>query len=345
MRVEGVYLDAIGQFLPDWVSAADAVEDGRYRADVFEASGLTGTHVSEKLSALEMAVLAARTALERSSAEIEDVDTHVHAGVYYQGPEGSYPPGYIQRELGISGICSLEIRQGCNGLLAALEIAVGRLTGAAEAEAVLLTTGQNFNTPLIDRWHGFGDSYILADGAAAAVVTAEPGFAQLRSICSGTLPELERWHRGTAPLTPPVAETSERVSMAERAAAFTGDELPLAQAVETLSEFGVGIIQRALVDAGLNVADLARVITINEDGRMVEFTTLGPLGVDMSRSVWEYGRSIGHVGAADLLISLEHLLATGQVSAGDHLLLVSQGPGWLCSAAVLTVLENPSWAG
>jgi 3-oxoacyl-[acyl-carrier-protein] synthase-3 len=343
VRVEGVYLQAIGQFLPDWVSAADAVADGRYRAEVFEASGLTGTHVSEKLSALEMAVLAARAALDRSAAEPDDVESHIHAGVYYQGPEGSYPPGYIQRELGISGAGSIEIRQGCNGLLAALEIAVGQVTGAAEVETVLVTTAQNFNTPLIDRWHGFGDSYILADGAAAAVVTAAPGFAELRSVCSGTLPELERWHRGTAPLSPPDAATAERVSMAERSAAFTDDELPLARAVESLSEFDVGIIQRALVDAGLNVGDLARVITINEDGRMVEFTTLGPLGLDLSRSVWDYGRSVGHVGAADLVISLEHLLGTRQVAPGDHLLLVSQGPGWLCSAAVVTLRETPPW--
>jgi 3-oxoacyl-[acyl-carrier-protein] synthase III len=343
VRVDGVYLDGIGQYLPDWVSAEDAVADGRYRAEVFEASGLTGTHVSTKLPALDMAVLAARAALERSSVATADVESHIHASVYHQGPEGSYPPGYVLRELGVTGVGSLEIRQGCNGLLAALEIAVGQLTGVAELAVALLTTAQNFETPLIDRWHGFGDSYILADGAAAAVVTTEPGFAEVRSICSGTLPELERWHRGDGPLTPPAGQTVEPVSMAARAAAFTDDEMPLARAVESLSEFDVGIIRRALVDADLNVADLARVITINEDARMTEFTTLGPLGVDLSRSVWDYGRSVGHVGAADLVISLEHLLVTGQVQPGDHLLLVSQGPGWLCSAAVLTLRERPSW--
>ncbi|MBW4705756.1 MULTISPECIES: ketoacyl-ACP synthase III family protein [unclassified Micromonospora] len=343
MRVEGVYLDGIGHHLPDWVSAEDAVADGRYRAEVFEASGLTGTHISTKLPALDMAVLAARTALERSSAGTADVESHIHASVYYQGPEGSYPPGYILRELGVAGAGSLEIRQGCNGLLAALEIAVGQLTGVAELAVALLTTAQNFETPLVDRWHGFGDSYILADGAAAAVVTTEPGFAEVRSICSGTLPGLERWHRGDGPLTPPVEQSAEQVSMTARAAAFTDDEMPLARAVESLSEFDVGIIRRALVDADLNVADLARVITINEDARMTEFTTLGPLGIDVSLSTWDYGRSVGHVGAADLVISLDHLLDTGQVHPGDHLLLVSQGPGWLCSAAVLTLLEKPSW--
>ncbi|XUL94497.1 ketoacyl-ACP synthase III family protein (plasmid) [Streptomyces galilaeus] len=180
MKAEGVFIDSVGVFLPDWISAEQGVTDGLYDEEVYKAGGLTGTHIAGDLPALDMAVTAARRALERSGAEPGDIESHIHSGVYYQGPDGSYPPAYILRELGIGSVPSLHIRQGCNGMLAALEIAVGQITGAAGAETVLLTTAQNFTTPLIDRWRGFGDSYILADGAAAAVVSAEgasPGCA------------------------------------------------------------------------------------------------------------------------------------------------------------------------
>ncbi|MEU2027268.1 ketoacyl-ACP synthase III family protein [Streptomyces sp. NPDC016469] len=343
MRVEGVYISSVGVFLPRRVSAEDAVADGLYDEEVYKASGLTGTHVSDGIPALDMAVTAARQALERSGLDAEDIESHVHSGVYYQGPDGSYPPAYVLRELGVGQVPSLHIRQGCNGMLAAMEVAVGQMTGAAEVETALLTTAQNFATPLIDRWRGFGDSYILADGAAAAVLSSEDGFAEVRSVNSGTLPELEAWHRGDESLLPPQDGAGERLAVAERAARFNEREMSLAETVERIGAFDLDIVHRSLVDAGLNASDIARVIPINQDGRMIEFSVMAPLGLPMSRSSWDYGRSVGHVGAADLVISLDHLVRTGELAPGDHVLLLSQGPGWISSAGVVTIKEVPAW--
>ncbi|MEV5606661.1 ketoacyl-ACP synthase III family protein [Streptomyces sp. NPDC052299] len=343
MRVEGVYIGSVGVFLPRRVSAEDAVADGLYDEEVYKASGLTGTHVSDGTPALDMAVTAARQALERSGLDAEDVESHVHSGVYYQGPDGSYPPAYVLRELGVGRVPSLHIRQGCNGMLAAMEVAVGQMTGAAEVETVLLTTAQNFATPLIDRWRGFGDSYILADGAAAAVLSGEDGFAEVRSVNSGTLPELEAWHRGDESLLPPQDGAGEQLAVAERAALFNEREMSLSETVERIGAFDLDIVHRSLVDAGLNASDIARVIPINQDGRMIEFSVMAPLGLPMSRSSWDFGRSVGHVGAADLVISLDHLVRTGELAPGDHVLLLSQGPGWISSAGVVTIKEVPAW--
>ncbi|XUL94498.1 3-oxoacyl-[acyl-carrier-protein] synthase III C-terminal domain-containing protein (plasmid) [Streptomyces galilaeus] len=76
---------------------------------------------------------------------------------------------------------------------------------------------------------------------------------------------------------------------------------------------------------------------------MIEFSVLAPLGLPMSRSSWDFGRSVGHVGAADLIISLDHLVRTGELSPGDHVLLLSQGPGWISSSAVVTITDIPAW--
>jgi 3-oxoacyl-[acyl-carrier-protein] synthase III len=343
MRTENVYVDSVGVFLPEWMSAEQAVADGLYDEEVWKASGLIGTHVAGDVAALDMAVFASRIALERSELGLEDIGSHIHSGVYFQGPEGSYPPGYILRELAVEDASSLYLRQGCNGMLAALEVAVGRLTGAAHEEAVLLTTAQNFSSPSVDRWNGFGETYVLADGAAAALVGRQ-GFAQLRSINSGTLPALEGWHRGQDSLLPYTDPNGVTFNVAERANWFHETELSLPDTLETVTDFGIGIMQRALVDADLNETDLARVISINLAGQMVEFTVMAPLGLPMSRSSWDFGRTVGHAGAADLFISLEHLLCAGELSPGDHVMLTSQGPGWICSACVFTILERPNWA-
>jgi 3-oxoacyl-[acyl-carrier-protein] synthase III len=344
MRTEGVYFDSVGVFLPEWMSAAQAVADGLYDEEACKASGLTGTHVAGDRTALDMAVSAARTALDRSAMDTEAVESHIHSGVYFQGPEGSYPPGYILRELGVEDASSLYVRQGCNGMLASLEVAVGQMTGAAEVAGVLLTTAQNFSSPTVDRWNGFGQSYVMADGAAAALLSSEGGFAEVRSVNSGILPELERWHRGEESLLPYDDPGGVNYDVNTRSEWFNDNEMTLADTLAALSDFGVDIMRRSLVDADLNASDIAMVIPINLDGRMVEFSIMAPLRLPMSRSSWEFGRTVGHVGAADLVISLEHLLSSGELSPGDHVLLTSQGPGWICSSSVLTIREIPEWA-
>ncbi|MHB9864412.1 ketoacyl-ACP synthase III family protein [Streptomyces sp. YIM S03343] len=342
MRVENVYIESLGVVLHEWASAAEAVAAGRLDAEVQAANGLTGVHIAGDIPAMDMAVEAARTALDRSKIDPEDIGAHIHCAVHYQGPDGSYPPGYILRELGLPSIPALYLRQGCDGMLSALEVAIGKLTGPAEAGAVLLTTGENFSSPDMDRWKGFGQAYILGDGAAAALVSDEPGFAEVRSLTSGVLHELESWHRGDGPLLLR-AEDGPTSGMVERAEQFE-QQMPLSETMEKLTLFGLDIIHRALVDADLNASDLAMVIPINMDGRMIEYSIMMPLGLPMTRCGWDFGRSVGHVGGADVFITLEHMIRTGKLTPGDNVLLFSQAPGWLCSAAVLTITERPGWA-
>ncbi|MEU6736434.1 ketoacyl-ACP synthase III family protein [Streptomyces physcomitrii] len=343
MRVENVHINSLGVTLHEWASAEKAVADGRVEPEVTEANGLTGTHVSGDIPAVDLAVSAARTALERSKLEPEEISSHIHSAVHYQGPAGSYPPGYILRELGLAEVSALYLQQGCNGMLGTLEVAIGQMTGASEAEAVLLTTGENFTSPEIDRWTGYGQSYFLGDGGAAVLLSAEEGFAEVRSLHAGVLPALEKWHRGEGPLLLREAEGS-MADMAARAEHFTETELSLSETLEKLTVFDLAVIHQALVDAGLNAADLAKVVPINMDGRMIEYSVMMPLGLPMSRSSFDFGRGVGHVGGADVMITLEHLVRTREVEPGDHVLLISQGPGWICTACIVTVTEHPAWA-
>ncbi|MFG2845461.1 ketoacyl-ACP synthase III family protein [Kitasatospora sp. NPDC048296] len=344
MRVSGVYIESVGVHLPEWVSAEQAVADGVYNAEIQAGNGLTGTHAAGDVPALEMAVSAARSAVERSKYDTGSIESHIHSGVFFQGPEGSYPPGYLLRELGVSGIPSLDLRQGCNGMLAGLEVAVGQVTGAAGAKSVLLTTGENWTTPLLDRWTGFGPAYILADGASSMVVSGEYGFAEVRSVNSGTLSELEQWHRGEDSLLAPQNTDGNPYDVSSRATSFNEKTMTLAEVLEKLTVFDLNLIFRCLVDADLNASDIKKVISINLDGRMIEQAMMQPLGLTMDHSAWDFGKAMGHMGASDVVVTLEHLVRTGELVPGDNVLLTSSGPGWTCSVAVLTITERPTWA-
>ncbi|WP_055495829.1 ketoacyl-ACP synthase III family protein [Streptomyces sp. TP-A0356] len=342
MRVENVHISSLGVTLHEWASVEQAVAEGRVDPEVTAANGLTGTHVSGDVPAMDLAVSAATAALERSKLEPDEITSHIHSAVHYQGPVGSYPPGYILRELGLDGVSALYLQQGCNGMLGSLEVAIGQMTGAARSEAVLLTTGENFSSPEVDRWTGYGQSYFLGDGGAAVLLSAEEGFAEVRSLHAGVLPALEKWHRGDGPLL--LRGETDAMDMQERTARFNETEMTVSETLEKLSIFDLDVIHRALVDADLNAADLAKVVPINMDGRMIEYSLMLPLSLPMSRSSWDFGKGVGHVGGADVFITLGHLVRTREVGPGDHVLLVSQGPGWICTACVVTITDLPAWA-
>ncbi|MFI2189948.1 hypothetical protein [Streptomyces sioyaensis] len=103
-KVEDVYIDSLGAFRPEWASAEQAVADGILDAEIPQSNGLTGVHVGGDIPAMDMAVSAARTALERSKLDIEAISLHIHSSVNYQGPVGTYSPGYIMREPALENV-------------------------------------------------------------------------------------------------------------------------------------------------------------------------------------------------------------------------------------------------
>ena len=55
------------------------------------------------------------------------------------------------------------------------------------------------------------------------------------------------------------------------------------------------------------------------------------------------GRTIGHRGASDQLLGLNHVLDAGELKPGDHMLLIGTAPGIHVSCAMVEVLKTPSW--
>ncbi len=72
---------------------------------------------------------------------------------------------------------------------------------------------------------------------------------------------------------------------------------------------------------------------------MTAVSVMQPLGLPMSRSTWELGRTIGHIGGGDHIAALDHLVRTRQLATGDRVLLVGAAAGYSVVTAVLTMTE------
>jgi 3-oxoacyl-[acyl-carrier-protein] synthase-3 len=341
VKTPDLYVQAIGVHLPEGrVTVEDALSSGLC-GDEFVDTNLLSIAVADGVSAVDMAVDAAGVALGRAGLDPARLDLLVHAAMFRQGPPGWAPVGYLLRELGCGTIAGYEVNQGCNGLLAAMELAAGWLTLAGGPATALVTTSLNANTTWLDRWGSGGFGIALGDGAAAMVLGKGSGIVRVDCVNSMTYAELEALHRGDLSLYEQEIQDSTKVDLPVRAAEFAVqngyDAMDFHRRFVTMY---TEVMTRSLKEAGVEPADLKKVIFSNIGEPLVASTVLQPLGLPMSRTPWDFGRTIGHIGAADHAISLDHLLRTGQLEVGDRVLMLSGTSGYTVASAVLTVTKD-----
>lgn len=342
MRLENIYLRSVGAYLPDWMSSRRAIEMGLYDEVLMQDSGVTGTLIAEDTPPVEMAVAAAREALSRGDQKAESLGLLVFSSVLRTGPEMWYPAGYILRQLGAADTPVFEVRQGCNGMLAAMELAACYLTANPECDAALLAAADNFKSPRGDRWRGYGPGTVIGDAGSAMLLATTDGFAEVRSISQSTVPELEGLHRGGEPLFDPYERNT--VDMMQRARHFSRTELPLNEANRIIGQRQADVVMRSLADADVELDQISKIIYVNQGRYLLAQFLLDPLQLPESKSNWDFGRTVGHLGANDHAVTLDHYLATGQLQPGDHVLLAGAAPGFVVSSAVLKIHASAPWA-
>ncbi|WP_431682742.1 ketoacyl-ACP synthase III family protein [Kitasatospora sp. KL5] len=348
MRTPGLWIAGLGTHLPPVVSARQAVARGWYDARTAEESGWTGATVAGELPAPEMAALAAEAALKRSGHPPGDVAVLLHASTMAQGPDAWPPQSYVQRRTVGGDAPALEVRQACNGMLAAMELAARWLT-VDDRPAALVTGADNFGLPLIDRWRyaegaGTNRLSILGDAGAAVVLSRHGGFARLLAVGSMSVPALEEMYRGGVPLFPPEQSLGLPVRIGERLRRHReSDPEASAAARRALDGARLAIGTRTLAEAGVTADRITRATHVFSGGVAYLESVLGPLGIDASRGLLEFGRTTGHLATCDHVVGLEHLLTTGAIGPGDHVLMMSNG-GASLACAVVEIVSRPDWA-
>jgi 3-oxoacyl-[acyl-carrier-protein] synthase III len=340
LKVTDVYLSGLGVFQPPVMDAGQAARRGEYDPGAYLDNRYTSVCVAGGMSPPEMAVHAARQALSRAAADPARIGLVLHASVFFQGPVMWHSPAYIQKQITGNAVPAIEIGLGCNGVFAGLELAVPRMGFMGPDDTVLLTAADNFGMPLIDRWNG-ALGFVEGDAGSALLLDRRAGFARLLAVGTASIPEIEQLNRGAEPLYPPSLDT--KLEMQSRALYFREHVMSLAEVGEVCGRALAELAGRTLNEADRKLDEVTRVIYGNAAGYLMEQLVLEPLGIPMDRTTWQFGRGIGHTGASDQVLSLNHLLLTGQLAAGEHVLLTGGGPASV-SCAVLEILDVPEWA-
>ncbi|MEE2052817.1 ketoacyl-ACP synthase III family protein [Nocardiopsis tropica] len=328
-------------YLPEARTSVEAaVAQGLTSAEEAAVHGMAGAAVAGALPAPEMALRSARDAYVQAGADPDDTRVLLYADTWHQGPDGWFPQYHLQHHLVRGDVIAAEVRQGCNALFTAMELAVPHLRDAPEDATALLVAADNFGTPNIDRWRS--GAFVLGDGACAVLLGRRPGPARVLAAGSMVVPELEEHHRAGEPDFPPAATTGTALDFRARARAHAarGEVDPEVNiAWFTLQKKMMLLVGRTLAEAGVGLGEVSRAAFGNLGPDAVEHRWMDVLGLPMEKSTWGHGRTIGHIGAADPFIGLRHLMDTGGARPGDHVLLGGLGSGMTLSCAVVRIAD------
>lgn len=345
MRWDDLYVAGLGMYIPEQVQLAqEAVDAGLYDAEESKANGIRAVHVAaEGEAAVDMAAAAGRRAVVRSGHGPHDFDLVLHAYVGHQGQELWSPANYVQNEaVGGTGM-AIEVKQGSNGGLAALELAASHLA-ARPGPAALITTGDAFKLPYFDRWSS-DSQQAYGDGAGALVLSSQRGFAQLLSTASYSDSSLEPIYRGGPGWTDAPFHDQRPIDLRTRKRDYLlRHEDAYDQVIQQMTKNVTVVLQQALDDAGTELAKASFFVHANIAETIAEFSFYTMLGVDRSTTTYDWGQDYGHMGAGDQLIGLNHLFETGRPKPGDIIVTLGVGTGFMWTVAVLKVLDSPQFS-
>ncbi|MEU6563708.1 ketoacyl-ACP synthase III family protein [Nocardia nova] len=335
--VEKLYVAGAGSWLPERMSLGDAVAQGLVERALVWNTGIESVCVSTGMAPPEMAVRAARTAIGASDHEPDEFALVLHACAYHQGHDMWSPASYIQR-FALGNVCpAMEVRQMSNGGLAAVELAAAYLT-AHHGTAALVTTADRFSLPGFDRWRT-DPATICGDGASAIVLSRRRGFALIRSLVTVSDPGLERGGRGDRQFGDAPLSAGTPIDMTANSGALV-KEIGLEALLRRLEAGQWEAFDRACTAAGLKFSDIDRYVLPNLGRTRMKAQFFEPFGIDPARTTWDWGRTVGHLGAGDALAGFAELTSAGMLAPGQTCLLAGLGAGFSWTVAILEITAD-----
>ena len=333
MRCSSVFLNGVSSVLGDRIEHPPGGPGGLSRRDL-RALDIESVRVSNN-SGPQLAIEAGKRTLSLSGKSPSSVGGLLHANTYYQGHDMWSPASFVQDGLRINGGITAEVRQVSAGALVALDVAC-RYVQCEPSRTILITTGDTFRDGFA-RWTS--DPGTAYGDAGTAALVASSGLLQLLSISVFGDPSLEAMHRDQ--VHHGRTNSPRMVDLGDRQRRFIASHRR--EAIGARLRAGLASAHRdALTDAGLDTSDISWFVLPNFGARRMRSTFFGPLDIPPSKSLWRWGRTVGHLGAGDQLAGLAHLVDCGRLSEGDYIELIAVGAGFTWASVVIQFLPESS---
>lgn len=337
MRFDDIWVAGTGAVLGDRIPIAGAVAAGSYSPEAAASTGMISfSRASE--APPEMAVTGGRQAIKAATeygVEVGPDTLHLHSHAGFQGIDQWSAACWIAGELLGTQLATMPITVAAwsNGSIASIEVAASMLATNPALSCALLTLADRFGPPG-DRFYA-SPGMVFGDGAAAAVLTRGGGRLRLLSCVAETDTVLGGLSRGDEPFreTPSTQAPDARRRTREFLAR---GEISLRDIQTRTAERTQSVVTRALAESATGPDEVDWLITPFVGRTLFQNSFVRPLGITPRHNLLEFGLTTGHLGAADQILGLHHLLDSDQLEPGARILVIGTGMGFTFSAAVFT---------
>jgi len=278
--------------------------------------------VSNEQVTSDLAVNAARMALERGGLKAEDVDLIL---VATNTPDTIFPATacWVQKKLGIKETPAFDLEAGCTGLLYALIVAESLILSGTARRILLI--GADILTK-ITNWEDRSTCVLFGDGAGAFILEESDDDSGLISHfwgADGSLAELLILPGGGT-LHPASEKTVERKL---HYLAMKGNEV-FKHAVKRMGESALEALKRA----GLDKSQVDYLIPHQANLRIIEATgeRLNLPKEKIVANIHKYG----NMSVATIPVALHELAEEGKLQKGQIIVMVAFGAGFTWASAV-----------
>ncbi len=262
----------------------------------------------------DMAIEAARVALQRAELEPKDID---YILVATASPDNTFPNTacWVQKGLGMGDIAALDISTACAGFVYALELAAA-LVNTESYRNVLVIGAEKLSS--ITNWTDRGSCILFADGAGAAVVTKTDGRGRVLCSRNGARYDYDALNVAAGGSRMPASH--ETVEKHMHTIALKGRTV-YKFAVQKFEEMAREACQRG----GITADQVSLVVPHQANVNIIE-SAMERAGIPMDRVVINMDR-YGNTSSASIPIAMDEALAAGRIKRGDYVLLEAFGGG------------------
>ena len=316
-------VEGVGHYLPDRVVPNSEFEKSLDTSDewIRTRSGIERRHfAAEDETTSNLAVYAARSALENAGLNIDDIDGVI---VATSTPDLTFPSvaTMVQRDLGMTHGFGFDVQAVCAGFIYALTNA-NALIIAGQAKRLLVIGAETFSR--IMDWTDRSTCVLFGDGAGAVILSAREGDGTNtdRGILSADINSDGRYRD--------MLYVDGGVSTTGSAGKLRMQGNPLfRQAVEKLTTTA----DTALEKIGLKGSDVDWIVPHQANIRIIQGTAK-KMGVPMDHVIVTV-QDHGNTSAASIPLALSVGVAEGRIKPGDIVLSEAIGGGLAWGAVVI----------
>jgi 3-oxoacyl-[acyl-carrier-protein] synthase-3 len=271
----------------------------------------------------EMAVNAAKSALEKAGIAAEQLDLIIVATVT---PDMFFPSTacIVQEKLGATRAAAFDLSAACSGFLYGTSVAAQFIANGVYR--YVLVIGVESLSKIVD-WTDRNTCVLFGDGAGAAVlgpVEDGMGFLSFELGADGMGAELLKLEAGGSRKPVPKVEPGNR----ENYIYMAGGEV-FKFAVRAMNTASDG----ALAKAGITKEDVDFLVPHQANLRIID-SAVKRLGLPYDKVVINLDK-YGNMSSASIPVALDEAVSEGRIKEGDTLVLVGFGGGLTWGASVL----------